>query len=234
VPEDARRRSRGDRSRAGGRRDGLLLRGKPQHLARRPRHEVRLLLAFLDAGTVYAGCSGALIASQSREQRRERGVRTGWVFGLGLVPHVSFGVHWDKVKVIPGLRSVVMSRVPPGSVRWPASGPRSGYGRRWRVRVGSDVRHAGGTEIHEAGTTFETKLADRQADILLHRGSTENPSRQAPADVTSGRLPTTPTSGAAWVRATSGGTRSSSAPLPEERPTGPSSSTGASPAARRG
>jgi hypothetical protein len=29
--------------------------------------------------------------------RRERGTRAGWVFGLGLVPHLSFGVHWDKV-----------------------------------------------------------------------------------------------------------------------------------------
>lgn len=138
--------------------------GKPQHLAE-TIHGTRLwdaLLAGLDAGTVYAGCSaGALIASQSREQRRERGVRTGWVYGLGLVPHVSFGVHWDKVKVIPGLRSVVMSRIPPGSwfVGLDERTAILGDGRRWRVYgVGEvTVRHAGGTEIHEAGATFETK-----------------------------------------------------------------------------
>lgn len=138
--------------------------GKPQHLAE-TIHGTRLwdaLLAALDAGTVYAGCSaGALIASQSREQRRERGVRTGWVYGLGLVPHVSFGVHWDKVKVIPGLRSVVMSRIPPGSwfVGLDERTAILGDGRRWRVYgVGEvTVRHAGGTEIHEAGATFETK-----------------------------------------------------------------------------
>jgi cyanophycinase len=138
--------------------------GKPQHLAE-TIHGTRLwdaLLAGLDAGTVYAGCSaGALIASQSREQRRERGVRTGWVYGLGLVPHVSFGVHWDKVKVIPGLRSVVMSRIPPGSwfVGLDERTAILGEGRRWRVYgVGKvTVRHAGGTEIHEAGATFETK-----------------------------------------------------------------------------
>jgi cyanophycinase-like exopeptidase len=115
----------------------------------------------LDGGAVFAGCSaGALIASQSREQRRERGVRTGWVFGLGLVPHVSFGVHWDKVKVIPGLRSVVMSRIPPGSwfVGLDERTAILGDGHRWRVYgVGEvTVRHAGGTEIHEAGATFET------------------------------------------------------------------------------
>ena len=137
--------------------------GKPQHLAE-TIHGTRLwdaLLAALDAGTVYAGCSaGALIASQSREQRRERGVRTGWVYGLGLVPHVSFGVHWDKVKVIPGLRSVVMSRIPPGSwfVGLDERTAILGDGRRWRVYGvgGVTVRHAGGTEIHEAGATFET------------------------------------------------------------------------------
>jgi len=138
--------------------------GKPQHLAE-TIHGTRLwdaLLAALDAGTVYAGCSaGALIASQSREQRRERGVRTGRVYGLGLVPHVSFGVHWDKVKVIPGLRSVVMSRIPPGSwfVGLDERTAILGDGRRWRVYGAGTamVRHSGGTEIHEAGATFETK-----------------------------------------------------------------------------
>ena len=138
--------------------------GKPQHLAE-TIHGTRLwdaLLAALDAGTVYAGCSaGALIASHSREQRRERGVRTGWVYGLGLVPHVSFGVHWDKVKVIPGLRSVVMSRIPPGSwfVGLDERTAILGDGRRWRVYGGGagTLRQAGGTEIHEASANFETK-----------------------------------------------------------------------------
>ena len=137
--------------------------GKPQHLAA-TIHGTRLWDALgdvLDAGTVFAGCSaGALIASQSREQRRERGVRTGWVFGLGLVPHVSFGVHWDKVKVIPGLRSVVMSRIPSGSwfVGIDERTAILGDGHRWRVYgLGSVmVRHAGGTELHGAGATFET------------------------------------------------------------------------------
>ena len=137
--------------------------GKPQHLAA-TIHGTRLWDALqdaLDEGAVFAGCSaGALIASQSREQRRERGVRTGWVFGLGLVPHVSFGVHWDKVKVIPGLRSVVMSRVPPGSwfVGIDERTAILGDGHRWCVYgLGSVmVRHAGGTSIHRADATFET------------------------------------------------------------------------------
>jgi cyanophycinase-like exopeptidase len=137
--------------------------GKPQHLAA-TIDGTRLweaLGAALDARAVFAGCSaGALIASQSREQRRERGTRTAWVFGLGLVPHVSFGVHWDKVKVIPGLRSVVMSRIPSGSwfVGIDERTAILGDGHRWRVYgLGSVmVRHAGGTEVHGAGATFET------------------------------------------------------------------------------
>jgi cyanophycinase len=138
--------------------------GKPQHLAEtiNGTRFWEALLASLDAGAVYAGCSaGALIASQSREQRRERGVRTGWVYGLGLVPHVSFGVHWDKVKVIPGLRSVVMSRIPPGSwfVGLDERTAILGDGRTWRAFGEGEVtvRHAGGTEVHEAGATFETE-----------------------------------------------------------------------------
>lgn len=137
--------------------------GKPQHLAA-TIHGTRLWDALedaLDRGAVFAGCSaGALIASQSREQRRERGVRTGWVFGLGLVPHVSFGVHWDKVKVIPGLRSVVMSRIPSGSwfVGIDERTAILGDAHRWRVfGLGTVmVRHAGGTEVHRTGATFET------------------------------------------------------------------------------
>ena len=137
--------------------------GKPQHLAD-SIHGTKLwdaMMRALDRGAVFAGCSaGALIASQSREQRRERGVRTGWVFGLGLVPHVSFGVHWDRVKVIPGLRSFVMSRIPVGSwfVGLDERTAILGDGHRWRVfgLGGVMVRHAGGTVTHRAGTSFET------------------------------------------------------------------------------
>ena len=137
--------------------------GKPAHLASTILG-TKLWTAMqvaLDRGAVYAGCSaGALIASQSREQRRERGTKTGWVFGLGLVPHVSFGVHWDKVKVIPGLRSFVMARIPRGSwfVGLDEHTAILGDGLGWRVfGVGTVmVRHAGGTDVHRAGDVFQT------------------------------------------------------------------------------
>jgi len=137
--------------------------GKPQHLAQ-TIHGTKTWDALnraLDGGAVYAGCSaGALVASQTREQRREQGVKAGWVFGLGLVPNVSFGVHWDKVKVVPGLRSLVMSRIPKGSwfVGLEERTAIVGDGQRWTVHGvgGAMVRHAGGTEVYRDGQSFET------------------------------------------------------------------------------
>jgi cyanophycinase-like exopeptidase len=137
--------------------------GKPQHLAA-AIHGTRTWQALgraLDAGTVYAGCSaGALVASQTREQREERGLRTGLVFGLGLVQNVSFGVHWDKVKVIPGLRTFVMSRIPKGTwfVGLEERTAILGDGRAWAVHGAGAVmvRHEGGTRVYREGDTFET------------------------------------------------------------------------------
>jgi hypothetical protein len=190
--------------------------GKPQHLAA-TIHGTRLWDALgnaLDAGAVFAGCSaGALIASQSREQRRERGVRTGWVFGLGLVPHVSFGVHWDKVKVIPGLRSVTMSRIPSGSwfVGIDERTAILGDGRRWRVfGLGSVmVRHAGGTELHVPISLSTVVSTDepiapehRPTCYLCGRPTYDPDKRERP-----------------WVRATSGGRQVLVCPsCQEERP----------------
>jgi cyanophycinase-like exopeptidase len=136
--------------------------GKPQHLAA-TIHDTATWDALnraLDRRAVYAGCSaGALVASQTRDRREDR-VKAGWVFGLGLVPHVSFGVHWDKVKVIPGLRSFVMSRVPKGSwfVGLEERTAILGDGQRWTVHGegGAMVRHAGGTEVYREGQSFKT------------------------------------------------------------------------------
>jgi cyanophycinase len=135
--------------------------GKPTRLADVLRDTPLLagILRAIDRGAVYAGCSaGAMVASRARDADARRA--TSWLFGLGLVPHVSFGVHWDKVKVIPGLRSLTMSRIPSGSwfVGLDERTAILGDGHRWRVYgLGSVmVRHGGGTEIHREGATFET------------------------------------------------------------------------------
>ena len=71
----------------------------------------------MDRGAVYAGCSaGAMVASQSREQRNALGeIGTAWLFGLGLIEHASFGVHWDRVRRIPGVAWWSSSRLPDGT-----------------------------------------------------------------------------------------------------------------------
>ncbi len=137
--------------------------GKPQHLAA-TIHGTRLwdaLTRALDDGAVFAGCSaGALIASQRRERGRSNDARTGWTFGLGLVPHVSFGVHWDKLKVIPGLRTLVMSRIPRRSwfVGLDERTAILGDGGSWRVfgEGAAMVRHAGATAVFRSGDAFRT------------------------------------------------------------------------------
>ncbi|MCI0635946.1 MAG: Type 1 glutamine amidotransferase-like domain-containing protein [Actinobacteria bacterium] len=137
--------------------------GKPQHLAA-TIHGTRLweaLALALDDGAVFAGCSaGALIASQRRERRGSMDAKTGWAFGLGLVPHVSFGVHWDKLKVIPGLRTLAMTRIPRRSwfVGLDERTAILGDGASWRVfgEGGAMVRRAGSTAVFRAGDVFET------------------------------------------------------------------------------
>ena len=119
------------------------------------------LLSALDRGAVFAGCSaGAMVASQSRAQARERRVGTSWTFGLGLVPHVSFGVHWDRMSKIPGLRWWVTSRVAESSwfVGIDERTAIVGDGEDWMVhgRGGVMVVHAGERRTYLPGETFET------------------------------------------------------------------------------
>jgi len=87
--------------------------GKPSRLADVLR-DSPLLVAIhraLDRGAVYAGCSaGAMVASRVRDAHGRRG--TSWLFGLGLVPNVSFGVHWDRAARIPGAQWWMTSRLP--------------------------------------------------------------------------------------------------------------------------
>lgn len=89
--------------------------------------------AALDRGSVFAGCSaGAMVAGHRRDTRPKVGAT--WVAGLGLVPNGSFGVHWDRMRFIPGMRGFVMSRAKGG---WFAGIDERtailGDGEEWRV-----------------------------------------------------------------------------------------------------
>jgi cyanophycinase len=139
--------------------------GNPKHLGTTIEGTAlwAALLGALDAGAVFAGCSaGAMVASQSRVQARERRTRTSWTFGLGLVPHVSFGVHWDRMSKIPGLRWWVTSRIPDASwfVGIDERTAIVGDGERWVVHGsgGAMVVHEGERRTYRAGERFETAV----------------------------------------------------------------------------
>ena len=110
--------------------------GKPTRLADVLR-DSPLLAAIrraMDRGAVYAGCSaGAMIASRERNAGGRLG--TSWLFGLGLVPNVSFGVHWDRAARIPGAQWWMTSRLPDDTwfVGIDERTATSGDGRSWTV-----------------------------------------------------------------------------------------------------
>jgi cyanophycinase len=141
--------------------------GKPRFLADAMRGTSvwEAVTVAVRRGAVFGGCSaGAMVASRSPTQGGARGrVGAGWVFGLGLVPNVSFGVHWDRTKLIPGMRAFLMSRVP--SHGWFVGIDERtaivGDGTVWEVhgRGGAMVRHDGGTMTYRSGETFLTGLS---------------------------------------------------------------------------
>lgn len=133
--------------------------GKPQYLAGVVEGTVfwDRLLAAMDRGAVFAGCSaGAMIAS--REPFGSGRVGRSWVEGLGLVPDTSFGVHWDKARYIPGMRPFIMSRVDHDGwfVGIDERTAILGDGRAWTVfgRRTAMVRHDGRTRSYRAGESF--------------------------------------------------------------------------------
>ena len=135
--------------------------GKPSRLAEVLR-DSPLLAAIhraLDRGAVYAGCSaGAMVASRVRDAGGRRG--TSWLFGLGLVPNVSFGVHWDRAARIPGAQWWMTSRLPDDTwfVGIDEKTAILGDGVRWSVhgRGRVTLRGPGEDAIYRAGEHFET------------------------------------------------------------------------------
>jgi cyanophycinase len=135
--------------------------GKPSRLADVLRGSPLLeaILRGLGRGAVYAGCSaGAMVASRVRDADGRRG--TSWLFGLGLVPNVSFGVHWDRAARIPGAQWWMTSRLPDDSwfVGIDERTAILGDGVTWTVHgVGRvTVRGAGDDAVYRAKDTFET------------------------------------------------------------------------------
>jgi cyanophycinase len=132
--------------------------GKPTHLAEVLHGSALLdaILAAMDRGAVWAGCSaGAMVVGAARA-----GGTAGkrWRYGLGLVPNVGFGVHWDKVRRMPGAAWWMSSRLPDGTwfVGIDERTAILGDGSRWDVMgLGSvTVRLGDAKTIHRAGDRF--------------------------------------------------------------------------------
>jgi cyanophycinase len=133
--------------------------GKPQHLAGVLRGSPLLaaILRAMDRGAVWAGCSaGAMVVSRAKDGSRG----SSYLFGLGLVPHVSFGVHWDRAARIPGLAWWMTSRLPDDTwfVGIDERTAIVGDGETWEVfgRSGVEVRGPSVRRRYVAGDRFET------------------------------------------------------------------------------
>jgi len=117
------------------------------------------MLAALDRGAVFAGCSaGAMIASHASDGKERLG--GAWLLGLGLIANTSFGVHWDKVRFIPGMRPFLMRRVRRDGwfVGIDERTAILGDGSRWTVfgNRTAMVRGRGRTRSFLAGESFAT------------------------------------------------------------------------------
>jgi cyanophycinase len=133
--------------------------GKPQHLAGVLRGSPLLaaILRAMDGGAIWAGCSaGAMVVSRAKDGSRG----SSYLFGLGLVPHVSFGVHWDRAARIPGLAWWMTARLPDDTwfVGIDERTAIVGDGETWEVfgRSGVEVRGPNGRARYAAGERFET------------------------------------------------------------------------------
>jgi cyanophycinase len=135
--------------------------GNPLHLAR-VLEGTPFLSALSEAiagGAVFGGCSaGAMVAGAREEGRALPDFRH---VGLGLVPGVRFGVHWNRMPgFLPGLKELIVSG---GSRQDTFIGidentAITGDGSRWQVfGAGSvDVRKPSGRTRYRAGEEFAT------------------------------------------------------------------------------
>ena len=134
--------------------------GNPLYLARALDGTPALdtITRAIGNGAVFAGCSaGAMVA----------GARVAGGFGpafrhvgLGLLPNVRFGVHWNRMPgFVPGLKEFMISGGGRGDhfIGIDESTAIVGDGSRWRVfgLGGVDVRGASKRSRYRAGDEFE-------------------------------------------------------------------------------
>ena len=129
----------------------------------------RSVLAGLDRGLAYAGCSAGIACLGDVAPDSTSNDPTSahfWRPGLGLFPKTYFGPHWDALdRYVPGLRATVVASVP-SDCRLLAIDEDTavvGDGTEWAV-MGSgtaSLLEDGAWSEYRAGTSF-TKAFDRQ------------------------------------------------------------------------
>lgn len=122
------------------------------------------LMANLDRGLAYGGCSAGIAALGERAAWRLHR-NTFWP-GLGVFPGTNLAPHWDAVDAhVPGLYKALVANLGP-PFRLVAVDERTamvGDGRRWSVlgAGGVHVLEDGGWTDHSAGSSFDLDLARR-------------------------------------------------------------------------
>jgi len=120
------------------------------------------LVANLDRGLAYGGCSAGIAALGERAAWRLH--RNSFRPGLGVFPGTNLAPHWDAVDAyIPGLAEALVANLGP-PFRLVAVDERTamvGDGRRWSVlgAGGAHILEDGGWTDHGAGSSFDLDLA---------------------------------------------------------------------------
>jgi len=144
--------------------------GNPAHLARALSGSLfwHTLLRRMQEGMAYAGCSAGVAGLgevTGDSAIRDLARRELWQRGLALFPGLSFGAHWDALdRFVPGLKELVVERVPPGSRLLAIDEDTAvvGDGLAWRVmgRGAAHLLRDGEWADHETGSTFEMPVTE--------------------------------------------------------------------------
>lgn len=124
------------------------------------------LVARLDEGLAYAGCSAgvACLGVLAPDSERDPSDARIWQPGLRLFPTTLFGPHWDALDTYAdGLTALIVASVPPGAtlVGIDEETAMVGDGTTWRIegRGGVHVLHEGAWRHARAGSHLELPLA---------------------------------------------------------------------------
>jgi cyanophycinase len=138
------------------------------------------LLAAMDRGMAYAGCSAGVAGLGERAPDNSTRSWLGadsWQPGLRLFHRTLFGVHWDALdRYVPGLRASIVASIPPGH-RLLAIDEKTavvGDGSSWTVMGsgGAYLLEDGEWSEHRAGSSFP---ADMGTDAARRPPSPSSP-----------------------------------------------------------